>query len=67
MTYPKWVTDQIPEHLSKHVQNCMRVHLMKEYYEYRRANHLLEFKPHLPEQDLNMETELMLMYFLGEY
>jgi len=31
----KWVEDRISDHLSKHVQNCMRKHLLKEYRERR--------------------------------
>ena len=53
----------------------MRKHLMKEYYKMRQkeADVILEAEqppkanPILPEQDLNMDTELMLMYEFGEY
>jgi len=31
----KWVEDQIPKHLGKHTQDCMRKHLLKEYRERR--------------------------------
>ena len=70
MKVPNWVKDQIPRHLSPRVQSTMRKHLLREYHrtqeEYRKANLLLTFKPTLPEQDLNMETELMLMYQWSE-
>jgi len=70
MKIPNCVKDQIPRHLSPRVQTLMRIHLMKEYHreqeEHRKANLLLTFKPIFPEQDLNMETELMLMYQWGE-
>jgi len=70
MKTPNWVKDQIPRHLSPRVQSTMRKHLLREYHrtqeEYRKANLLLTFKPIFPEQDLNMETELMLMYQWGE-
>ena len=52
----------------------MRKHLMKEYYKMRQkeADAKLEeekppkVNPLLPDQDLNMETELILMYQWGE-
>ena len=52
----------------------MRKHLMKEYYKMRQkeADAKLEAEqppkvnPILPDQDLNMETELILMYQWGE-
>lgn len=68
---PDWVRDQIPTHLSPRVQSIMGRHLLREHYQekekHRKANLLLEYKPILPDQDLNMDTELMLMYTLGKY
>ena len=67
---PNYIMDQIPTHLSPRVQTIMRIHLMKEHHrkqeEHRKANLLLEYKPLLPEQDLCMDTELMLIYQWGE-
>jgi len=67
---PNHIMDQIPRHLSPRVQSTIRKHLIREYHreqeEHRKANHLLEYKPILPDQDLNMETELMFMYQWGE-
>jgi len=77
---PNHIMDQIPRHLSPRVQSTIRNHLIREYHreqeERRMANHLLEnlkkpvpllgYRPPLPDQDLNMETELMLMYQWGE-
>lgn len=76
---PNYIMDQIPLHLSPRVQTLMRIHLMKEHYrkqeELRKANYLLEnmteavpllgYRTPLPDQDLNMETELM-MFQLNE-
>ena len=77
---PNYIMDQIPTHLSPRVQTLMRIHLMKEHHrkqeEHQKANHLLEnltrhvplleHRHPLPDQDLNMETELMFMYHWGE-
>jgi len=72
---PNWVSDQIANHLSKQVQTIMRKHLMKEYYKMRQkeedanleAEQPPKVNPILPDQDLNMDSELMLMYQFGEY
>lgn len=71
---PNWVSDQIANHLSKQVQTIMRKHLMKEYYKMHQkeedakleAEKPPKVNPILPDQDLNMETELILTYQWGE-